>query len=250
MPENLHWIGTWTAAPAPGEAGAISNQTLRMNPRVSIGGDRVRVRISNAYGTRPLLVGAAWLGLRDKGPAVMPDSHRKLTFGGAEFGDDRGRFVPGQRPGRVRSAAARRHRRQHLPAGRPAPQLRNHRPLRAADELHFPAGQLRELGGDAGGQHYRRVVFRQWRRRAGLAGDGRGGRARRFVDRRQYFDDGRLLPVARPARPPAACQARRPADGGDEPGARRQPDPARYPRRQRVAPLRPRCHRRSPASRT
>ncbi|MGA7261810.1 MAG: SGNH/GDSL hydrolase family protein [Stellaceae bacterium] len=84
MPENLHWVGTWTAAPAPAEAGAINNQTLRMNPRVSIGGDRVRVRISNAYGTRPLLVGAAWLGLRDKGPAVMPDSHRKLTFGGVE----------------------------------------------------------------------------------------------------------------------------------------------------------------------
>jgi lysophospholipase L1-like esterase len=84
MPENLHWVGTWTAAPAPAEAGAISNQTLRMNPRVSIGGDRVRVRISNAYGVRPLLVGAAWLGLRDKGPAVIPDSHKKLTFGGAE----------------------------------------------------------------------------------------------------------------------------------------------------------------------
>ncbi len=84
MPDNLHWVGTWTAAPAPAEAGAISNQTLRMNPRVSIGGDRVRVRISNAYGVRSLLVGAAWLGLRDKGPAVMPDSHRKLTFGGAE----------------------------------------------------------------------------------------------------------------------------------------------------------------------
>jgi lysophospholipase L1-like esterase len=84
MPDNLHWVGTWAAAPAPAEAGAISNQTLRMNPRVSIGGDRVRVRISNAYGVRPLLVGAAWLGLRDKGPAVVPDSHRRLTFGGAE----------------------------------------------------------------------------------------------------------------------------------------------------------------------
>ena len=84
MPDNLHWVGTWTAAPAPAEAGAISNQTVRMNPRVSIGGDRVRVRVSNAYGTRPLLVGAAWLGLRDKGPAVVPDSHKKLTFGGAE----------------------------------------------------------------------------------------------------------------------------------------------------------------------
>jgi hypothetical protein len=46
MPENLHWVGTWTAAPAPAEAGAISNQTVRMNPRVSIGGDRVRVRIN------------------------------------------------------------------------------------------------------------------------------------------------------------------------------------------------------------
>jgi lysophospholipase L1-like esterase len=84
MPDNQHWVGTWTAAPAPAEAGAISNQTVRMNPRVSIGGDRVRVRISNAYGTRPLLVGAAWLGLRDKGPAVVPDSHKRLTFGGAE----------------------------------------------------------------------------------------------------------------------------------------------------------------------
>ena len=84
MPENLHWVGTWTAAPAPAETGAISNQTLRMNPRVSIGGDRVRVRISNAYGARPLLVGAVWLGLRDKGPAVMPDSHKRLTFGGAD----------------------------------------------------------------------------------------------------------------------------------------------------------------------
>jgi lysophospholipase L1-like esterase len=84
MPDNLHWVGTWTAAPAPAEAGAINNQTVRMHPRVSIGGDRVRVRISNAYGLRPLLVGSAWLGMRDKGPAVVPDSHKRLTFGGAE----------------------------------------------------------------------------------------------------------------------------------------------------------------------
>jgi lysophospholipase L1-like esterase len=84
MPDNQHWVGTWTTAPAPAEAGAISNQTVRMNPRVSIGGDRVRVRISNAYGTRPLFVGAACLGLRDKGSAVVPDSQKRLTFGGTE----------------------------------------------------------------------------------------------------------------------------------------------------------------------
>ena len=33
MPDNMHWVGTWTATPAPAESGAFSNQTLRMNPR-------------------------------------------------------------------------------------------------------------------------------------------------------------------------------------------------------------------------
>src|SRR5207247_1970776 len=84
MPDNLHWVGTWTTTPAPAEGGAFSNQTLRMNPRVSIGGDRLRVRLSNAYGSRKLLVGAAYVGLRDTGSGVVSGSNRKLTFGGAD----------------------------------------------------------------------------------------------------------------------------------------------------------------------
>jgi lysophospholipase L1-like esterase len=51
-------------------------------PRVSIGGSRLRVRISNAYGVRPLAIGAACVGLRSAGPAVVPGSNRRLTFGG------------------------------------------------------------------------------------------------------------------------------------------------------------------------
>ena len=78
----MHWVGTWTAAPAPAEGAAFSNHTLRMIPRVSIGGSVLRVRISNACGTRPLAVGAAWVGLRGTGPAVVPGSNRRLTFGG------------------------------------------------------------------------------------------------------------------------------------------------------------------------
>ena len=31
MADNLHWVGTWTTAPAPAEGAAFSNQTLRMN---------------------------------------------------------------------------------------------------------------------------------------------------------------------------------------------------------------------------
>ena len=78
----MHWVGTWTAAPASAEGAAFSNHTLRMTPRVSIGGDRLRVRISNACGVRPLAIGAAWVGVRSTGPAVVPGSNRRLTFGG------------------------------------------------------------------------------------------------------------------------------------------------------------------------
>lgn len=79
---STHWVGTWTAAPAPAEGAAFDNHTLRMIPRVSIGGGRLRVRISNAYGTRPLAIGAACVGLRSTGPALVPGSNRRLTFGG------------------------------------------------------------------------------------------------------------------------------------------------------------------------
>ena len=85
MQANRHWVGTWAASPAPSESGvAFNNHTLRMNPRISLGGERLRVRISNAYGGRPLAIGAARIALRDKGPAAIPGSDRKLTFGGSD----------------------------------------------------------------------------------------------------------------------------------------------------------------------
>ena len=83
MTSAVHWVGTWATAPAPAEGAALSNQTLRMNARISIGGDTLRVRLSNAYGVGPLTIGAAHLGLRDSGPGIVPSSDRVLTFGGA-----------------------------------------------------------------------------------------------------------------------------------------------------------------------
>ena len=45
-----HWVGTWTTAPAPAEGGAFANQTLRMNARVSIGGDtRARAAVERLW---------------------------------------------------------------------------------------------------------------------------------------------------------------------------------------------------------
>src|ERR1700728_4824000 len=85
MPSDERWVGSWAAAPAPAEGVVgFNNQTIRMNPRISIGGERLRVRISNAYGNRPLIIGAATIALRDKGSAIAAGSGRKLNFGGRD----------------------------------------------------------------------------------------------------------------------------------------------------------------------
>ena len=84
MESDNHWVGTWATAPAPSLTGeSLSDLTLRMNARVSIGGDTLRVRVSNAYGEGKLENGAASLGLRDSGPAIVAGSERPLTFGGS-----------------------------------------------------------------------------------------------------------------------------------------------------------------------
>jgi len=82
MANGMHWVGTWATAPAPAEGAALSNQTLRMTARISIGGDTLRVRLSNAYGTQPLAIGAAHIGVRTSHAAVDPETDRVLTFGG------------------------------------------------------------------------------------------------------------------------------------------------------------------------
>jgi lysophospholipase L1-like esterase len=79
----MHWVGTWTTTPAPVEGVALRNQTLRMIAHLSIGGQSVRVRLSNACGTRPLAVGAAHVALRGEGAGIVPASGRPLTFNGS-----------------------------------------------------------------------------------------------------------------------------------------------------------------------
>jgi len=49
---------------------------------LSAGGDRVRVRLTNAFGSRPLQVGAASVALAGSGAGTVPASVRQLRFGG------------------------------------------------------------------------------------------------------------------------------------------------------------------------
>jgi lysophospholipase L1-like esterase len=61
----------------------FNNQTLRQIVHTSLGGDRLRVVLSNAFGTSPLAVGAAHVALREKDAAIIVKSDRVLTFGGS-----------------------------------------------------------------------------------------------------------------------------------------------------------------------
>jgi lysophospholipase L1-like esterase len=76
------WIGTWSASPQA-RANVFFDGTLREIVRVSIGGDRVRVRLSNVTGTVPLIIGGAHVARRLSGPAIEPGSDRTLSFRGS-----------------------------------------------------------------------------------------------------------------------------------------------------------------------
>jgi hypothetical protein len=67
---------------APDNTTHHNNQTLREIVRTSVGGDQVRVRIANTFGTTPLVIGAAHIGLSAGGSAIVPGTDRALTFGG------------------------------------------------------------------------------------------------------------------------------------------------------------------------
>jgi lysophospholipase L1-like esterase len=85
---NGAWMGTWGAAPQLTEpknlppASGLSGSTLRQIVHVSIGGSRLRVRFSNAFGSDPVEITAAAVAAAGDRGAIHPDSSRPLSFGG------------------------------------------------------------------------------------------------------------------------------------------------------------------------
>jgi len=81
------WVSTWTASPQPPRGvmpASFSNQTVRQIVRVSIGGNKVRIRLSNELGTKPILIGTASVGLAGASSDIVAGSLRPLTFGSAK----------------------------------------------------------------------------------------------------------------------------------------------------------------------
>jgi lysophospholipase L1-like esterase len=88
--KNEHWVSAWSTAvhtplPFPGlpPAPVFENQTVRMVVRPAIGGARMRILLSNAFGNSALEIGAAHVALAEHGSAIAPASDHRLTFGGS-----------------------------------------------------------------------------------------------------------------------------------------------------------------------
>lgn len=85
-PKAEHWVGTWACSPqladasseppAPGLAGV----TLRQIVHVSIGGRKIRVRFSNAFGKSALTLSSAEVAKAAGGSAIKAGTDKPLTF--------------------------------------------------------------------------------------------------------------------------------------------------------------------------
>ncbi len=83
------WTTSWAASPLPPSAAmgplpgtpSFANQTLRQVLRLSAGGARLRIKLSNEYGTAPLRIGAATVALRQADGATGPA--QPLLFAGS-----------------------------------------------------------------------------------------------------------------------------------------------------------------------
>lgn len=88
--QDDRWVGAWASSQMIAENehalpdGAMDGVTLRQVVRLTLGGERLRVRISNAFGDQPLHIASAAVAhpSAPDGSAVAPGSSRPLTFSG------------------------------------------------------------------------------------------------------------------------------------------------------------------------
>jgi lysophospholipase L1-like esterase len=83
-----HWVGTWGTSPQLTEtrnlppAPGLTGNTLRQIVQVSMGGNRLRARFSNAFGTNPVTMTSVHLALSAGGSAIKTGSDEALMFQG------------------------------------------------------------------------------------------------------------------------------------------------------------------------
>lgn len=88
-PSAGHWVSAWATSvmlpmslPGLPPEPSLEDQTIRMIVRPTIGAQRIRVKLSNDFGTSPLVIDAARIALTDVGPKIKSGTDRELKFGG------------------------------------------------------------------------------------------------------------------------------------------------------------------------
>ncbi|MGX1806787.1 GDSL-type esterase/lipase family protein [Nocardia sp. NPDC055321] len=86
-PPAFEWQAVWTTATQrPGDSfnwstSGFGNQSVRQVIRVSAGGSTLRLRLSNRFGDRPLVVTGGTIARSAGGAALYPESLQPLTIG-------------------------------------------------------------------------------------------------------------------------------------------------------------------------
>ena len=83
------WVDSWAASflstkvnGAVQSAPSFNNQTFRLNVFSKLGGTRVRVKLTNKFGTNTLTTGAVHIALRSSNNTIVAGSDRTLKFNG------------------------------------------------------------------------------------------------------------------------------------------------------------------------
>ena len=87
-PARESWVTSWSAGPqaaAPRTlaAAGFDNQTVREIIFSSVGGDPIRLELTNVFGASPLQVGRVTVAVAGPGAAVVPGTIHAVTFGGS-----------------------------------------------------------------------------------------------------------------------------------------------------------------------
>jgi len=98
--QSPNWVAAWTASAHgpypvgnataqpelkfafPSEQRGATDQSFRMIVRPDIWGGQARIRLSNAFGTKPVTFDGIYAGLQTSGSAVLPGSNRAVLFAG------------------------------------------------------------------------------------------------------------------------------------------------------------------------
>ena len=81
--KRANWIVAWgSSMQGRAQNATLTNATVRMVARPTIGGDSVRVRLENTFGKEAVTIGAASVALRSRLAGLVAGSSTPLTFGG------------------------------------------------------------------------------------------------------------------------------------------------------------------------